>query len=310
MPSMINPSITNFFGISSFLNSSFPPPIPTFALLLKNHLIFYGIIAQLDDHKKYKMSDKNSKIIYTKTDEAPALATYSLLPIIETFTKAAGIEVELYDISLAGRIIANFPDNLTDGQKQTDALKELGKIVLQEDANVIKLPNISASIPQLKAAIAELQSHGYDIPNYPDEPENEAEEKIKTRYKVALGSAVNPVLREGNSDRRAPKPVKEYARNNPHSMGKWSPDSKTHVSTMSEGDFRHNEKSVTLDAADEVKIVLEGTDGNQTILKEGLSLLAGEVIDGTYMSKKALKAFLTQQIEEAKEQDVLFSLHM
>ena len=252
----------------------------------------------------------DQKIIYTKTDEAPALATYSFLPIIKKFTGAAGIQVDLEDISLAGRIIANFPENLTDEQRQHDALAMLGETVLQPDANVIKLPNISASIPQLQAAIAELQDHGYDIPDYPAEPENEGEENIQKRYKKVLGSAVNPVLREGNSDRRAPKPVKEYAKKNPHSMGSWSSESKTHVSTMSEGDFRSNEKSVTVADACSVSIQHIDASGNATTLKEGISLLAGEVIDATMMSKKKLSAFLEEQIQDANDQGLLFSLHM
>ncbi len=256
------------------------------------------------------MTNTKSKIIYTKTDEAPALATRSFLPIIRKFTDAADIEVDLYDISLAGRIIANFPDKLTEEQKQMDALGALGNLVLTPEANVIKLPNISASIPQLKAAIKELQDHGYDIPNYPDEPKNDEEEKLKNRFKKVLGSAVNPVLREGNSDRRAPKPVKEYARNNPHSMGEWSADSKSHVSTMNSGDFCHNEKSVTLTSATTAKIEFVGKDGNISILKDNLKLQEGEIIDGTFMSKNALRAFLDKEIKDAKEKGVLFSLHM
>ena len=250
------------------------------------------------------------KIIYTKTDEAPALATYSLLPIIKKFTDAAGIQVDLEDISLAGRIIANFPENLTEDQKQHDALGFLGKKVLQPDANIIKLPNISASEPQLRAAIKELQDHGYNVPDFPQEPENEEEVAIHNRYKKVLGSAVNPVLREGNSDRRAPKPVKEYAKKNPHSMGKWSSDSKTHVSTMSKGDFRSNEKSVTVNSSFKVNIRHTDSIGNTTILKKGILLQAGEVVDAAMISKKELTAFLEEQIAEAKEQGVLFSLHM
>jgi isocitrate dehydrogenase len=256
------------------------------------------------------MTQPSSKIIYTKTDEAPALATYSLLPIIEAFAKSAHIEVELKDISLAGRIIANFTDFLSDDQKQPDALAELGELVLKPEANIIKLPNISASIPQLKAAIKELQAQGYGLPDYPDEPQNDKEKAIINRYKKVLGSAVNPVLREGNSDRRAPKPVKEYARKNPHSMGAWNPDSKTHVSTMSSGDFRSNEKSTTMEQADTVSIEHVGEDGKITLLKKNIQLLEGEVIDATVMSIKALRTFLDQQIKEAKKQGVLFSLHM
>lgn len=256
------------------------------------------------------MTNKKSSIIYTKTDEAPALATHSLLPIIRKFTDAAGIEVDLYDISLAGRIIANFPDKLTEEQKQMDALGKLGEIVLTPEANVIKLPNISASIPQLKAAIKELQDHGYDIPHYPDEPKTAEEETLRNRFKKVLGSAVNPVLREGNSDRRAPKPVKEYARNNPHSMGEWSADSKSHVATMQSGDFKHNEKSVTIPEATTVQIKFVGEDGSSTILKDSLHLQKGEIIDGTFMSKKALRTFLAKEIKDAKAKGVLFSLHM
>ncbi|NNF36698.1 MAG: NADP-dependent isocitrate dehydrogenase [Saprospiraceae bacterium] len=252
----------------------------------------------------------DQKIIYTKTDEAPALATYSFLPIIKKFTGAAGIQVDLEDISLAGRIISTFPENLSDDQKQHDALGLLGKKVLQPDANIIKLPNISASVPQLKAAIKELQHHGYNIPDFPQEPSNDEEQAIHNRYKKILGSAVNPVLREGNSDRRAPKPVKEYAKKNPHRMGAWSSDSKTHVATMSEGDFRSNEKSVTIEGASSVSIRHIGEDGSTTMLKERIALLDGEVIDGTMMSKKKLRSFLEQQIKDAKDQGVLFSLHM
>ena len=240
-------------------------------------------------------------IIYTKTDEAPALATYSLLPIIEAFSKTAGVNVETRDISLAGRILANFPKNLTDDQRIEDALAELGELAKTPEANIIKLPNISASVPQLKAAIAELQAAGYDIPNYED-----AEE----RYAKIKGSAVNPVLREGNSDRRAPKAVKNYAKANPHSMGAWSPDSKTHVSSMSSGDFRSNEKSVTIENPTEAKIVFASAEGAETVLKESVPLQAGEIFDATFMSKKALVSFLEEQVADAKEQDVLFSLHM
>ncbi len=250
------------------------------------------------------------KIIYTRTDEAPALATYSFLPIVEAFTSAAGVSVETRDISLAGRVIANFPDFLTEDQRISDDLAELGLLAKSPEANIIKLPNISASIPQLKAVIKELQDDGYAVPNYPDEPETAEEKEIQARYNKIKGSAVNPVLREGNSDRRAPKAVKEYARKNPHSMGAWSKDSKTHVATMEAGDFRANEKSVTLENADTVKIELTAENGEVTVLKEGLDLLAGEIIDATYMSKKALLAFLDEQVKEAKEQGILFSLHM
>ncbi len=256
------------------------------------------------------MDNKHSKIIYTLTDEAPVLATYSFLPIIQAFTKAAGVEVETRDISLAGRVIAAFPEFLSEEQRIGDALAELGELVKKPEANVIKLPNISASIPQLTATIKELQAKGYALPDYPEEPQNEKEQKIKARYDKIKGSAVNPVLREGNSDRRAPIPVKQYAKKNPHSMGEWSANSKSHVATMEAGDFRHNEKSVTLAEATTVSIIHEATDGTKTVLKDNLALLAGEVIDATYMSKKALIAFLEAQVADARAQGVLFSLHM
>ncbi len=256
------------------------------------------------------MGVDNSKIVYTRTDEAPALATYSFLPIVQKFTEAANIQIETKDISLASRILSNFPEKLTDKQKQADALAELGQLAQKPEANIIKLPNISASIPQLKAAIEELQLQGFDIPNYPEEPENDIEKETKARYDKIKGSAVNPVLREGNSDRRAPKPVKQYAKKNPHSMGTWSSDSKTHVATMTSGDFCSNEKSVTMTEADEVKIEFVDQNGNTTTLKEKTSLLEGEVIDATVMSKKALISFLEEQIADSKEKDVLFSLHM
>ena len=251
-----------------------------------------------------------STIIYTKTDEAPALATYSLLPIIQAYTKSSGIAVETRDISLAGRIIANFPDSLTAEQQISNALTELGKLAQTPEANIIKLPNISASIPQLKTAIAELQSLGYALPDYPDEPSNDAEKEIQSKYDKVKGSAVNPVLREGNSDRRAPKAVKEYARNNPHPMGEWSTDSKTSVAHMTNDDFYNNEKSVTVDEATDVKIEHVAANGTVTVLKESTPLLAGEIIDGTVMRKKALIAFLEEQIAAAKAQGVLFSLHL
>ena len=255
------------------------------------------------------MSNK-STIIYTKTDEAPALATYSFLPIVQSFSKTANIDIETKDISLAGRIISNFPDNLKADQKIADALAELGELAKTPEANIIKLPNISASIPQLTAAIAELQAAGYDIPNYPADPQTDADKEIKARYAKVLGSAVNPVLREGNSDRRAPKPVKQYAKTNPHSMGAWSKDSQSHVATMTSGDFRSNEKSVTLASATSVNIIHTATDGTKTTLKEGLALLDGEVIDATVMSTKALIKFVEEQIADAKASGVLFSLHM
>jgi isocitrate dehydrogenase len=249
-------------------------------------------------------------IIYTKTDEAPALATYSLLPIIQSFTKHAGISVETRDISLAGRILANFPDYLADDQKVGDALAELGALTLRPDANIIKLPNVSASFPQIKAAIAELQKQGYKLPEYPEAPKTEAEKAIQARYDKIKGSAVNPVLREGNSDRRAPKAVKEYARKHPHSMGQWSPDSKTRVSTMGKDDFFANEKSVTVPEATTVKFELVAADGSIQVLKESTPLKAGEILDATVMSKRALVAFLEEQIAKAKADGVLFSVHL
>ena len=253
---------------------------------------------------------KTAKIVYTKTDEAPALATRSFLPIVQAFTKSSGIIIETKDISLAARILAVFPDFLTEDQKVVDALAELGELAKKPEANIIKLPNISASVPQLIAAIEELQEKGFKIPDYPEDPKNDAEKDIKSRYDKIKGSAVNPVLREGNSDRRAPKAVKNYARKNPHSMGAWSADSKTHVSTMSKGDFAHNEKSVTLSEANTVKIVHTDSKGNVTNLKENLGLLKDEIIDATVMSKKHLLEFLEEQVEDALDKSVLFSLHM
>ncbi|OIQ28969.1 MAG: isocitrate dehydrogenase (NADP(+)) [Bacteroidetes bacterium MedPE-SWsnd-G2] len=252
----------------------------------------------------------SSTIIYTKTDEAPALATHSLLPIIKAFTASSGIDIQTKDISLAGRIIANFPEGLTEEQRIADALSELGALAKTPEANIIKLPNISASIPQLKAAIAELQAQGIAVPSYPDEPKTDAEKDIKSRYDKIKGSAVNPVLREGNSDRRAPKAVKNYAKKNPHSMGAWASDSKTHVSTMTKGDFRNNEKSVTIENPTAVKIVHTDTSGKETVLKAEIALLEGEIIDASVMSKSALLEFLRAQVKEAKDQGVLFSLHM
>jgi isocitrate dehydrogenase len=256
------------------------------------------------------MASKASKIIYTKTDEAPMLATYSFLPIINAFTKAAGVTVELRDISLAGRILAVFPEYLTAQQKQPDALAELGELAKTPDANIIKLPNISASIPQLKATVKELQSQGYKLPDYPEDPKDDKEKDIKARYDKVKGSAVNPVLREGNSDRRAPLSVKKYAKKHPHKMSPWSGDSKTHVTHMKAGDFRSNEKSVTVPAATEARIEFVGQDGKTTVLKPKIDLQAGEVIDATFMSKRALRQFLEEQIEDAKRQGVLFSLHL
>jgi isocitrate dehydrogenase len=249
-------------------------------------------------------------IIYTQTDEAPALATRSLLPIIQAFTKSSGIKIETRDISLAARILAVFPEVLSEEQQVEDALAELGALAKTPEANIIKLPNISASVPQLKAAITELQSHGYPLPDYPEEPANEEERNAKSRYDKVKGSAVNPVLREGNSDRRAPKAVKEYARSNPHRMGAWSSESKTNVSTMGENDFASNEKSVTVDKDTTFQIEHVAEDGSISILREAAPLLAGEVIDGTFMSKKALLAFLDQQVSRAKAEGILFSLHM
>ena len=251
-----------------------------------------------------------SKIIYTITDEAPALATYSLLPIIEAFAAPLGVKVETKDISLANRILAAFSDKLPANQRVADALAELGELALKPEANIIKLPNISASVPQLKGAIKELQNLGYDIPDYPEDPKTPEEKDNQQRYNKVKGSAVNPVLREGNSDRRAPKAVKNYAKKNPHSMGKWSADSKTHVATMTNGDFKNNEKSVTVTNEGFVKISFFDQAGNESVLKEKTNLLAGEIIDGTVMSKKALLAFLDEQISDAKEKNVLFSLHM
>ncbi|MGI2127766.1 NADP-dependent isocitrate dehydrogenase [Shewanella oncorhynchi] len=256
------------------------------------------------------MKDNSSTIIYTETDEAPALATLSLLPIIRTFTDAAGVAVETRDISLSGRIIASFPEQLTEAQKIGDHLTELGELANQPEANIIKLPNISASIPQLKACILELQQKGYDIPNYPDEPKTDAEKSIKTRYDKIKGSAVNPVLREGNSDRRAPLSVKNFAKKNPHSMGKWAKDSKSHVAHMTDGDFYGSEQSVTLSDAGSVNIVLTQQDGQEVVLKSGLKLLAGEIIDAAVLSKKALVSFYEREIENAKAEDVLLSLHL
>ncbi len=256
------------------------------------------------------MSNPSAKIIYTITDEAPALATYAFLPIIQTFTKPASVKVETSDISLAGRIIANFPENLTESQRQPDALTELGELAKTPEANIIKLPNISASIPQLTEAIAELQAHGYNIPDYPEEPKNEAEKAIKARYAKVLGSAVNPVLREGNSDRRVAAPVKEYARKNPHRMGAWSADSKSHVAHMAEGDFYGSEESVVIEKAGNVKIEFVGTDGTSTILKAKTAVVAGEVIDASVMHVQALREFYATQIADAKAQNVLLSLHV
>ena len=256
------------------------------------------------------MSDKKAKIIYTDTDEAPALATYSLLPIIKSFTAGSSIEVETRDISLSGRIIANFPEFLSDSQRQSDALAELGELTQDEMANIIKLPNISASIPQMKAAIKELQDKGYALPDYPEEPNNDEGREIKGRYDRVKGSAVNPVLREGNSDRRAPASVKEYARANPHSMGKWSADSKSHVSSMRSGDFYESEQSTTVSHKTIARIVHIDLNGNETVLKKDIALEEGEIIDAAFMSKDSLQSFLEQEIEDSSERNILFSLHL
>src|SRR4051812_32147074 len=252
----------------------------------------------------------DEKIIYTHTDEAPMLATYSFLPVVAAYASTAGVDVETRDISLAGRIIANFPEYLDPALRVGDALAELGALTLKPDANIIKLPNISASVPQLKEAIAELKEHGFDVPAYPETPMTDSEKDAKARYDKVKGSAVNPVLREGNSDRRAPKAVKDYARKHPHAMGKWSPDSKTKVATMGKDDFFSNEKSVTVPAATEVKIEFVAADGSVKVLKPKLSLLAGEIIDATVLRKRALMAFYAEQLDRAKREGVLFSLHL
>ncbi len=256
------------------------------------------------------MTTPSSKIIYTKTDEAPALATYSFLPIVERFASTANIEVTTSDISLAARVLASFPENLTESQQAPDTLTELGSLVLEPEANIIKLPNISASVPQLKAAIVELKAQGYDIPDYPEEPKNEDEKAIQARYAKVLGSAVNPILREGNSDRRAPGAVKQYARNNPHRMGKWSQASRTHVAHMWGGDFYSSEQSLTISEACNTRIEFEDKDGQVTVLKDKVPLLAGEVIDGMFMSARALRKFLEEEMEGAKNANILFSLHV
>ncbi len=254
--------------------------------------------------------NKNPTIIYTETDEAPALATLSLLPIIKSFTAAAGVSIETRDISLSGRVIANFPDHLTVEQRISDALTELGELATQPEANIIKLPNISASIPQLKACIKELQAKGYALPDYPDEPTTDVELEVKSRYDKIKGSAVNPVLREGNSDRRAPTSVKNYAKKNPHSMGAWRRDSKSHIAHMNEGDFYGSEQSLTLANATQVDIIFEAKDGVNKTLKSALALQAGEIIDAATMSRKALVAYFEREIDAAKADDVLLSLHL
>jgi len=256
------------------------------------------------------MTNEKTIIKYTFTDEAPMLATHSFLPIVKRFTKSSNIVIDTEDISLAGRVIANFSDFLTDEQKQDDSLGNLGKLAKVPEANIIKLPNISASIPQLTAVIKELQDHGYAIPDFPEEPKTEEEKSIRKRYAKVLGSAVNPVLREGNSDRRAPKPVKQYAKNNPHSMGAWTAESASHVATMESGDFRHNEKSTTITKAGNVRIEHTDAAGSKTVLKAETPVLEGEIIDASVMNKKALIAFLQEQVSDAKQKNILFSLHM
>jgi len=258
------------------------------------------------------MSRTKEKILYTKVDEAPALATYSFLPIVQAFAESANVTVETKDISLAGRILANFPEHLTESQRKTNDLAELGDLVKKPEANIIKLPCISASIPQLKAAIKELQGQGYTIPDYPEAPKNESEKDIKARFDKIKGSAVNPVLRMGNSDRRVPIPVKNYAKKHPHTMGAWTSDSKSHVAHMTKGDLRNNETAVTItkETAGNARIEFVDKNGSKKILKEKLTLLDQEIIDATFMSKKALRTFLMEQIEDAKENDVLFSIHL
>ena len=252
----------------------------------------------------------DSKIIYTYTDEAPALATHSFLPVIQAYASTAGVDVETRDISLAGRIIASFPERLRPEQQMNDALAELGELAKRPEANIIKLPNISASIPQLKAAVAELQEQGYDLPDYPDDPRTDEEKEARARYDKVKGSAVNPVLREGNSDRRAPASVKQYARKHPHSMGAWTADSRTNVAHMDADDFRSNEKSAVVEADGSLRIELVGDDGTTTVLRESVPVLAGEVVDATVMRVAALREFLTEQVARAKAEGVLFSVHL
>ena len=268
------------------------------------------IFLDINKIKPELMSYNKSKIIYTKTDEAPMLATHSLLPIVNAFVKNAGVELETKDISLAARVLSVFPEYLKEEDRVNDALFELGEIVKNPEANIIKLPNISASVPQLKATIAELQSKGLNVPDYPEKPSSEEENKIQARYNKVKGSAVNPVLREGNSDRRAPKAVKNYAKINPHSMGEWSSHSRTHVATMNEGDFFHNEKSVCVEDATNVKIEFVSEEGNFFVLKDSVPLLSNEIIDASVMSKKSLLSFLEREIKDAKESGILLSLHM
>ncbi|MEL0093195.1 MAG: NADP-dependent isocitrate dehydrogenase, partial [Pseudomonadales bacterium] len=252
----------------------------------------------------------NLKIIYTETDEAPRLATYSLLPIIKAFTDTAGVDVEMWDISLAGRVLAAFPDYLTPEQRVPDHLAELGRLTQEKEANIIKLPNISASNPQMQATIEELRAQGYALPDYVDEPKSDEERENKARYDRVKGSAVNPVLREGNSDRRAAKAVKDYAQKHPHRMGVWSTESKSSVRHMASGDFYGSEQSVTMNEAAQLDIVFEGEDGEKTTLATGIKVDAGEVVDAAFMSQRALNAFLSETIAEAKAQGVLWSLHL
>jgi len=256
------------------------------------------------------MTEEKAKILYTLTDEAPALATYSLLPIIRKFTNAAQVDVEISDISVAARILAAFPERLGEDQRASDTLSELGKLTQSPEANIIKLPNISASIPQLKSAIGELQQQGYSVPDFPENPDDEEQREVRARYSKILGSAVNPVLREGNSDRRAPAAVKNFARTNPHSMGKWSPASRSHVAHMRGGDFYSGEKSLAVDSAGSVRIEFVAKDGQVTVLKEKTDLLDGEIIDAMFMSRKALRSFFEDELEDAKETGVMFSLHV
>ena len=256
------------------------------------------------------MTPVTDAIIYTHTDEAPMLATYSLLPVVRAYAAEAGVEVDTRDISLAGRILAGFPERLTAEQRVPDALAELGALARMPEANIIKLPNISASVPQLKAAIAELQGKGYALPDYPGDPRNDEEREVRARYDRVKGSAVNPVLREGNSDRRAPASVKSYARKHPHSMGAWSPESRTNVAHMTADDFRHNEVSHVMAADDTLRIEHVDAQGVRTVLKESIAVQAGEVLDATLMRVAALRAFLAEQVERAKAEDVLFSVHL
>jgi len=256
------------------------------------------------------MTTGTGKILWTKIDEAPALATYSFLPVVQAFTKGTGVSVETTDISLAGRIIANFPEALTESQRIPDQLAILGELALTPEANIIKLPNISASIPQLMAAIKELREHGYNLPDYPEDPKTDAEKELQARYAKVLGSAVNPVLRQGNSDRRAPLSVKLFSKKNPHKMGAWTPDSKSHVAHMTGGDFYGSEKSVTVKKPTEVRIEFVAGDGATTVLKERLALQAGEVVDTAVMHVAELRKFYAEQIEAARRDGVLLSLHL